>query len=131
MQLLPTGTQPPGDLDEFLGLLAQRMGMVKRGGEYDFSRAAVHFIRWWREEGGLLASSASSRGWGFDFEWPIAPGELPEAEIQQRMEGRIDAYLESIAREDLSMNNVSVTQQRKEVKRHELLRKRAQRSRSH
>ncbi len=32
--------------------------MLKRGGEPDVERAAVWFVKWWREEGCLLSSSA-------------------------------------------------------------------------
>ncbi|KAF8649163.1 hypothetical protein AX16_005961 [Volvariella volvacea WC 439] len=30
------------------------MGMLRRGGEIDLGRAAVFFVRWWREEGALV-----------------------------------------------------------------------------
>lgn len=33
--------------------------MLKKRGEVDLTRAAVYFVRWWREEGGLLAAKAS------------------------------------------------------------------------
>ena len=61
LHLLPPGTPPTIDLEEFLMVvLARRMGMVKRGAELDrSSRAAVYFVRWWREEGGLLSAISS------------------------------------------------------------------------
>lgn len=34
------------------------MGMLKRGAEVDLTRAAVYFIKWWREEGGLLSATS-------------------------------------------------------------------------
>lgn len=78
--------------------------MVKRGGEADFERAIVYFIKWWREEGGLLSASAGplrlgsddlslerrssdlgvagdplvlpqTQAWGFDFQWVLRPGD--------------------------------------------------------
>lgn len=39
------------------------MGMLKRRGEVDLERAAVYFVRWWREEGGLLAAKDSFVGY--------------------------------------------------------------------
>jgi len=59
LSLLPAGSSPTNDLAEFLDLLARRMGMIKRGAEVDLARAAVYFVRWWREEGGLLSASTS------------------------------------------------------------------------
>jgi len=35
------------------------MGMIKRGAELDLERAATYFVRWWREEGGLIAAADS------------------------------------------------------------------------
>jgi hypothetical protein len=79
------------------------MGMIKRGGEMDLSRAATYFVRWWREEGGLIAASESQalyqgsivapvsgehpriqashpltdiQGWGFDLEWEVRPDDI-------------------------------------------------------
>ncbi|KAK2462383.1 hypothetical protein APHAL10511_005689 [Amanita phalloides] len=93
--------RPTSDITEFLALLARRMGMIKRGAEADFERAATHLVRWWREEGGLIAATEGSalagldlntsasvgdesneengsagdgdvvQGWGFDFEWQV------------------------------------------------------------
>jgi hypothetical protein len=66
--------------------------MIKRGAELDLERAATYFVRWWREEGGLIAAvdsgataekaqgetrsiteddRVSVQGWGFDFEWRV------------------------------------------------------------
>jgi hypothetical protein len=77
------------------------MGMIRRGAELDLARAAVYFVRWWREEGGLLSASSgfnigvntnssatspqfttppgqfpSTQGWGFDFQWDLQPHEV-------------------------------------------------------
>ncbi|KAF8345276.1 hypothetical protein F5887DRAFT_1061847 [Amanita rubescens] len=46
---------PTNDITEFLTLLARRMSMIKRGAEPDLKRVATYFVRWWREEGGLIA----------------------------------------------------------------------------
>lgn len=72
--------------------------MIKRGAELDLERAARYFVRWWREEGGLIAATDAGgtqasldmmaaadvqgesprtedrlaiQGWGFDFEWRV------------------------------------------------------------
>ncbi|KAJ3971000.1 P-loop containing nucleoside triphosphate hydrolase protein [Lentinula raphanica] len=103
LALLPEGTQPIIDLEMFLTKVAQRMGMIKRGAELDLSRAAAYFVRWWREEGGLLAAPPTdflshpiftanqvaqnslqetpplTHGWGFDFEWQISPDDFKNA----------------------------------------------------
>jgi len=80
--------------------------MLKRGGEGDIERATVYFIKWWREEGGLLSASSGSlrfgsgdislerlptdglgvagdslvlpqtQAWGFDFQWELRPEEV-------------------------------------------------------
>lgn len=103
LHLLPPGSQPTFDLEDFLTNLAQRMGMITRGAEVDLARAAVYFVRWWREEGGLLSASSafnigvntntnssatspqittapgqffSTQGWGFDFQWDLQPQEV-------------------------------------------------------
>jgi len=35
--------------------------MLQKGGERDHRRAAVWFIKWWREEGGLISASSTPR----------------------------------------------------------------------
>jgi hypothetical protein len=64
MSLLPEGAVPTNDLSVFLELLARRMGMLKRGGEVDAGRAAVYFVKWWREEGALLSATSGCYAWG-------------------------------------------------------------------
>lgn len=59
MKLLPPVTPPPSDVYEFLDLLSSRLGMLQKGGERDHRRAAVWFIKWWREEGGLASARAA------------------------------------------------------------------------
>ena len=79
MKILPSGTQPLTDVYEFLDLLARRLGMLRRGGVRDTGRAAVWFVQWWRNEGGLAAAaspSAAARGWGFDFQWDLTTPSL-------------------------------------------------------
>ncbi|KAJ7485340.1 P-loop containing nucleoside triphosphate hydrolase protein [Mycena latifolia] len=133
LQLLPSGSLPTIDIDEFLESLARRMGMVKKGARPDVRRAAVYFVRWWREEGGLISASSAlqiadpsflgatgaiTHGWGFDLEWQIRADDISARDhgllIQEKMEACIDRHLESMEREDLDETNVSATQRKKQ-----------------
>ncbi|KAJ7185590.1 P-loop containing nucleoside triphosphate hydrolase protein [Mycena filopes] len=136
LNLLPSGAEPTIDIEEFLEALARRMGMVKKGASPDIRRSAVYFVRWWREEGGLIsaasarqvadplpfpagASPAITHGWGFDIEWQIRAEELEGRDhgllVQEKMEACIDRHLADLERQDLSENNVSATQKKKQV----------------
>ncbi|KAG6896390.1 hypothetical protein C0992_008599 [Termitomyces sp. T32_za158] len=145
LQLLSKGAVPTVDLHEFLGQLARRMGMVMRGAELDTARAAAYFVRWWREEGGLIAANSSPlpfiepsgsvnshpsmQGWGFDFQWQFGAEDrfvTQEEEsrlIQAKMEACIDDYLVAIDREDNEELNVSPTQIKKQQVKEEKLRR--------
>ena len=134
LQLLLEDALPTNDLEDFLTQLAQRMGMIKRGAELDLARAAMYFVRWWREEGSLIAASSSlntgalsapdgqccTQGWGFDFQWQLKPGDVRTGKdsetkmVQEKMEACIDEYLKKMEREDTEENNVSVTQIKKQ-----------------
>ncbi|KAJ7359266.1 P-loop containing nucleoside triphosphate hydrolase protein [Mycena albidolilacea] len=141
LQLLPPGAMPTIDIEEFLGTLAGRMGMVKKGAAPDVRRAATHFVRWWRAEGGLLSAASAlgvadpalaapgvdaaiTHGWGFDLEWQLRAEEVAAAGrdgdrghaalIQAKMEACIDAHLVEIERQEVNENNVSVTQRKKQ-----------------
>jgi len=135
LHLLHPGTSPTSDLEEFLTLLALRMGMVKRGAEPDLSRAAVYFVRWWREEGGLLSASLSdeqktkTQAWGFDFQWdlqPQNPASAPDQNvfIQARMEQCIEDFVAATDREEIEENNISQTQVKKRIMQEEKVRRR-------
>jgi hypothetical protein len=108
--------------------------MLKKGGIPDLSKAAVWFVKWWREDGGLLSASqapvigtisgSNRRGWGFDLEWSTdeAGGAIEdEAVVQKKMEEVIDAHLTSV---DAEENELSSTQEKKRAKE-EMLAKRA------
>ncbi|KII87590.1 hypothetical protein PLICRDRAFT_640798 [Plicaturopsis crispa FD-325 SS-3] len=123
LKILPPGSEPTADTYTFLDLLGQRLGMLKRGGERDRTRAAVWFVKWWREEGGLLSASAPffpggelgdmhRRGWGFDFEWSVT-GREGARETQGKMEECIDAYLEATELEEMGGGGLSGTQEKK------------------
>ena len=119
LTLFPPGTVPTDDVHEFLGLLAHRLGMLKRGGVPDLSRAAGWFVRWWRDQG----SAASSRrsGWGLDFEWLAdtdanAYADSSDANVQAHMEGCIDRFVAEEAREEQE-GRVSATQERKRIRK--------------
>ena len=145
LHLLPPGTPPTSDLEGFLTLLAQRLGMVKRGAELDLSRAATYFVRWWREEGGLLSASSSTsnmdisllsdepkprtQAWGFDFQWELPPQNAastpdPYILIQARMEQCIEDFMAATDREETEENNISQTQVRKRIMQEEKERRR-------
>jgi hypothetical protein len=117
------------------------MGMVKRGAEPDLSRAAVYFVRWWREEGGLLSASSSTsnmnlsssseqkpwtQAWGFDFQWDLQPQNAASAPdpIQARMEQCIEDFVASADREEIEENNISQTQVKKKIMQEEKERRR-------
>jgi hypothetical protein len=143
LQLLPPGALPTTDIEAFLGALAGRMGMVKKGAAPDVRRAAAHFVRWWRAEGGLLSAASAlgvadpalaapgvdaaiTHGWGFDLEWQLRAEEVAGAGrdgdgerghaalVQAKMEACIDAHLGEIERQEANENNVSATQRKKQ-----------------
>lgn len=120
--------------------------MLKRGGDRDHDRAAVRFVKWWREEGSALSASAPSAssvggldappstsspaqepplqrgGWGFDFDWEISGGEPPggsaatAAEIVQQ---RMERTIDDYIRDaeaDEEDGGMSATQERKRAK---------------
>jgi len=142
LHLLPPGTPPTSDLEEFLSLLARQMGMLKRGAELDLSRAAVYFVRWWREEGGLLSAPPNmdlsllsdeqkprTQSWGFDFQWDLQPqnaaiGSDPNILIQAKMERCIEDYVAATDREEIEENNISPTQIKKRTMQEEKERRR-------
>ena len=107
--------------------------MLKRGGIPDYTRAAQWFVRWWRDEGGLIAAaeapapllpnSSTRRGWGFDLEWDLRESGAPETDedIQRHMERHIDEYLLNLETEE---GEVSSTQGKKRAKE-EMMAKRA------
>lgn len=117
--------------------------MIKRGAELDLTRAAVYFVRWWREEGGLIAASSALQmreysaeaahpgiqGWGFDFQWKLQPGDKPTSKddeariVQDKMEACIDEYSITMEREDSEEGNVSPTQIKKQQVLEEKLRR--------
>ncbi|KAJ7634817.1 P-loop containing nucleoside triphosphate hydrolase protein [Roridomyces roridus] len=143
LQLLPSGSVPTIDIEEFLEGVARRMGMVRKGGVPDLRRAAVYFVRWWREEGGLMSASSALRiadaasgsgavthGWGFDLEWQIRAEELaggrePQVLVQEKMEECIDRHLAKLTQEELAENNVSATQRKKQAALEEQVRRKA------
>ncbi|KZT69963.1 P-loop containing nucleoside triphosphate hydrolase protein [Daedalea quercina L-15889] len=151
LQILPPGTQPLTDVYELLDLLAKRLGMLRRGGVRDITRAATWFVQWWRGDGGLAAAAsphAAARGWGFDFQWDlanplvsdpsagsVAPSDASAAGseksqnlrdnevIQARMEACIERFEWEAGEEESGGTNVSKTQEKKKA-RQDLLAKR-------
>lgn len=135
LSLLPEGSSPTADISEFLDLLALRLGMLKRGGVRDQTRAASWFVNWWRETGCTLSGSEPivkpppegpgsqtqtiTGGWGFDFQWTTDPTIAPEgntdALIQRKMEDVIDTFVKA-TEEESREGGVSATQERKREK---------------
>ena len=141
LSLLPSQSRPTHDLEDFLTLLGTRMGMVRKGGEVDTSRAAVYFVRWWREEGARLSASPGLRldptvlsaesqiqsertqAWGFDFQWEMdatQSSSLTNGQeksravvVQEKMEEVIQKYIETTDREEMEEKNTSPTQVKK------------------
>jgi len=107
--------------------------MVKRGAELDLGRAASRFVRWWREEGGLLAASTSAQvdaaalngtdaqlitqGWGFDFQWQVTREEMGNQNelARKKMEECIEKYLVESEREERDEDHISATQRKKQL----------------
>ncbi|TDL22835.1 P-loop containing nucleoside triphosphate hydrolase protein [Rickenella mellea] len=136
LSILPPRTPPTDDLTTFIDSLAQRLGMLRRGGERDHARAIRWFIHWWREKGCIESAVAPTAttstmailpptaeqvgGWGFDFAWRIRRGERTmglstEQLIQMEMERTISAYMQ-LADVEREAGEVSVTQEKKRAK---------------
>ncbi|KAG1736080.1 P-loop containing nucleoside triphosphate hydrolase protein [Suillus paluster] len=130
LTILPPGTRPFTDADEFLEQLAIRLNMLLRGGEKDTVRAAKWFVEWWRNEGGLVSASVPEnlpmgsdgtllrRGWGFDFEWTVdesmnCTGKAFESAVQIKMEECIDESVRAADEDERSGVGISTTQERK------------------
>lgn len=133
MPLLPPGSSPTPDVEEFLGGVAKRMGLLKRG-EMDLARAAVYFVGWWRNQGGdgtdQRLPTSETQSWGFDFQWNLVPedqrGDRDRALIiQEKMEQIIEDYVVRTDREQADENNVSQTQLKKKAMLEEKERRRA------
>ena len=139
LQLLRPGTRPTTDLTQFLTLIAERHGMVRRGNEVDLHRAAVKFIQWWRGDGGLTSASVPNcllitgpdmpvqrRGWGFDFEWSIDGSEIGHESdvIQQKMEDCIDSCMTNTAEEERRGGGISLTQEKKKAREEKIAKRR-------
>jgi hypothetical protein len=115
LTLFPPGTAPTDHVDEFLDMLARRLGMLQRGGVPDLPRAASWFVRWWRDRGG--AASSPRTGWGLDFEWPAdADVDASDTAVQGHMERCIERLVAEAVREDEDGGAVSVTQERRRVR---------------
>ena len=111
--------------------------MLRKGGVLDLARAAEWFVRWWREDGGLIAAAQAPapdsvsmdpltrRGWGFDLEWSVDDRTTDRVGnalvVQRKMEEVIDEYLGNI---DVEESEVSSTQEKKRYKE-EMMAKRA------
>jgi len=128
LTLFPPGTAPTDHVDEFLDVLARRLGMLQRGGVPDLPRAASWFVRWWRDRGG--AASSRRTGWGLDFEWPAdANADASDTVVEAHMERCIERLVAEEAREEEDGGAVSATQERKRIREEKYV-KRALRTRA-
>lgn len=133
LTLLPPGSRPFTDAEDFLEQLAIRFNMLLRGGKKDTVRAAKWFVEWWRNEGGLVSASVPENlptgadrtyapilrhGWGFDFEWTVdesmsSTGGVFESAVQMKMEECIDESMRAASEDERSGIGISTTQERK------------------
>src|ERR1700761_7019651 len=126
MCLVPEGTAPDLEFDEFLRLLSKRLGMLLHGGDLDLRRAAYWFIRWWQLRGSSGSKLAfpeinPSAGWGLDFDWTDDPptslkSEPKEKQVvifEQKMRQRIAAHMEEMRLYHGSESALSDTQKKK------------------
>ncbi|CAK5261836.1 unnamed protein product [Mycena citricolor] len=65
LSLLSPDARATNSIEDFLESLGQRLRMIGRRGEVDRRRAAVFFVKWWRDEGGLAISDAAPPGLQF------------------------------------------------------------------
>ena len=109
--------------------------MIKRGAELDLERAARYFVRWWREEGGLIAAADAGgmqasldmmgcaaadvqgerrrieddrvavQGWGFDFEWQVEK-EQETADLSSMSAASAALFVESSPSPSSSRSNI-------------------------
>ncbi|KIY72704.1 hypothetical protein CYLTODRAFT_434646 [Cylindrobasidium torrendii FP15055 ss-10] len=117
LSILPAGSSPTTNLDEFLTLLAKRMGMIVSGGHYDLQRAATFFVDWWRKKDGVSdsadADADAAFGWGFDFQWPV---ERQGADIRTLMEECHRNFEDHVETEEREGGMISDAQKEKKIK---------------
>ncbi|KAL1663951.1 hypothetical protein GGF50DRAFT_102369 [Schizophyllum commune] len=130
LPLIPPGAEPTGSVDELLELVARKHNMLKPGGVLDTHRAAELFVNWWRDTGALppdsganvpalpSASASQVTGWGFDFQWEVAPEQISAANdplfIQAKMEECIVKHYQQEQKEESEGSHLSLRQQRKQ-----------------
>lgn len=129
LPLIPRDAEPTNDVDELLALIAKKHNMLRTGGVLDVDRAANLFVNWWRDTGALppdsgaalptlpSASNPQITGWGFDFQWELAPHEINSAGdpllIQAKMEECIVKHWQQEQKDESEGSNLSLRQQRK------------------
>jgi len=138
--LLPEVSNPDMDIEEFLNLLARRMGMLLPGGERDHLRAAAWFVNWWREQGSKQSQElkfppmSEAAGWGFDFDWSLPSSQItaavdgesnPSIVIEDRMAEIISQFSAQMQAEQEAGSFVSQNQERKQLKHEQQLKRAA------
>jgi hypothetical protein len=98
MSVLPNNSAQPTTVEEFLDVLARRLGTLQKGGRPDLQRAERWFIHWWRKGGAV--STPAPFGWGLDFDFTsqLDSSAQPsdEEEIQKLMGYVVDDYVSSL-----------------------------------
>ncbi|KAG8959083.1 Mitochondrial GTPase [Tulasnella sp. 419] len=93
LPILPKSAQKPvQDLEEFLYLVAERLGSIRKGGEYDLERTARWFVGWWRE--GKASQWPETHGWGFDFDFSSYSEQEGIRTLQEKMDEYVSRYVE-------------------------------------
>ncbi|CAE6429093.1 unnamed protein product [Rhizoctonia solani] len=114
MSALPPSSPEPTTTDEFLEILATRLGALQKGGSLDVERAERWFVHWWRSGGAV--EHPSPFGWGFDFDFTsqLGDGAQPptEEEAAMLMENVVGEYAETLRSEE-GADRVSLRQEKK------------------
>lgn len=89
--------------------------MLAGHGQYDLQRAATFFIDWWRKKGGLAESedAATSRGWGFDFQWAANGDE--DVDLRVLMDRCHREFEAQVEREEKEGDMISDAQKEKSI----------------
>ncbi|CAE6463626.1 unnamed protein product [Rhizoctonia solani] len=117
MSVLPPSSPQPTTTEEFLEMLAARLGTLQKGGLLDLERAERWFVHWWRSGGGV--EHPSPFGWGFDFDFTSQLGDRTQSPNEEGMETLMDRtvgdYVESL-RSEGSDDRVSLRQEKKSAR---------------
>ncbi|KAF8761755.1 P-loop containing nucleoside triphosphate hydrolase protein [Rhizoctonia solani] len=100
MSVLPPSSPQPTTTEEFLEMLAARLGTLQKGGLLDLERAERWFVHWWRSGGGQLGDRTQSPN---------------EEGMETLMDRTVGDYVESL-RSEGSDDRVSLRQEKKSAR---------------